>query len=1128
MSDRNDIEQTIAAIEARRAALGDALADAAIAPLQRHLAALDEGRKQVTVLFADMAGFTATAQTMDPEDVRDVIRAYFGRLSAAITRHGGWIEKFIGDAVMAIFGIPTAQESDPERAVRAALDMQAALAELNEQLQRERGIRLAMRVGVNTGPVVVSHLGGRQGEDFAVVGDPVNLASRLEHAAPIGGILISHDTYRHVRGVFDVLPQPPLSVKGKTEPIQAYVVRGVRPRGFQTYGRDAQGEETPLVGRDSDLGVLQAALNAVREQRSARLVTIAGDAGMGKSRLLEAFIAWIERAPDQAWLFRGRAGQEPGRRPYALLRDLFAFRFHIQDSDRASEARQKLEQGIAGFMGAEGAERAPFIGHLIGFDFSASPHLHGILDNARQLRDRAFHYLAQFFEAVTEDHPLVICLEDIHWADDSSLEAIEYLLRACEQLPVLFVALARPTLFERRPGWSVNPPAHSRLWLRPLSDEESRHLVAELLRRAPDAPAALIDLVVSRSEGNPFYLEELIKMLIEDGVIVADGDRWRVEHTRLAEARVPPTLTGVLQSRLDALPPSERATLQQASVVGRVFWDAAVARLSAEVRAGQAASETRRGTAPRAATSRDTRDLASIARTLVSLEALLKKDLTLLRFSSSFEGTQEYIFKHALLHQVAYDSVLRRHRRAYHTQAAEWLIAHSGERVGEYAGLIGEHFERAGAPARAAEWYARAARQAQAIYASDEAVAFYQKVLALLPDSADVAQALRRADAYEGLGEMLLWQGRYSEAAGGYAAMRDAAATAGDAVAQARAWYGLAEVRERQGDYQAARSSAGEVERIAQMIGADIERAMALLLQGWCAFNLGDMAAALVLAEQALLLATEHDAMREMARGLNLLGVIHKASGRYASAAEAMHGALALHRELGDRLRVGGTLNNLGLTAEARGDYERAAVHYQAALTLARDIKDRELEFLSLRNLGGAQVGLGDYQAGEMQLRQALLLAEAAGWADRSLIYSRLSAAALAQHDLAGALGAAQQALGLAQTPAEQGAAWRAIGLVNIEHEQLRVDNALSPIVLNSQFSLLNASPLHSFEESIRIFAEAGMQGERAKTLREWARYEIARGNRAGGELLWREVRAVFVRLDMAGEVRAMDAFLKL
>ncbi|HEX9370671.1 MAG TPA: adenylate/guanylate cyclase domain-containing protein, partial [Roseiflexaceae bacterium] len=253
MPSREDIEQAIAAIEARRPALGDTLTDAAIAPLRQQLAALDEGRKQVTVLFADMVGFTATAETMDPEDVRDVIRAYFRRLSAAITRHGGWIEKFIGDAVMTIFGIPTAHERDPENAVRAALAIQQALAELNVELERDRGIRLGLRIGVNTGLVVVSHLGGRQGEDFAVVGDTVNLASRLEHAAPVGGILISHATYRHVRSVFDVQPLPPLDVKGKSEPIQVYLVRGVRPRGFQSEWRGVQGVATPLVGRDAEL-----------------------------------------------------------------------------------------------------------------------------------------------------------------------------------------------------------------------------------------------------------------------------------------------------------------------------------------------------------------------------------------------------------------------------------------------------------------------------------------------------------------------------------------------------------------------------------------------------------------------------------------------------------------------------------------------------------------------------------------------------------------------------------------------------------------------------------------------------------------------------------------------------------
>jgi tetratricopeptide (TPR) repeat protein len=264
-----------------------------------------------------------------------------------------------------------------------------------------------------------------------------------------------------------------------------------------------------------------------------------------------------------------------------------------------------------------------------------------------------------------------------------------------------------------------------------------------------------------------------------------------------------------------------------------------------------------------------------------------------------------------------------------------------------------------------------------------------------------------------------------------------------------------------------------------------------------------------------------------MARGLNLLGVIYKSQGRYPAAADAMQGALALHRELGDRLRVSGTLNNLGLTSEARGDYAQASAHYQDALTIAREIKDRELEYLSLRNLGGAHTGLGEYGAAETYLRQALQLADAAGWDDRSLIYSRLAEACLGQGDLVAAEEAAQQALALAHTPAEQGAAWRVLGLVRIENEKLKIENAPATL-LNSQFSILNSSPQHCFSESIRIFAQAGLQGERAQTLRDWARYEIERGNRAGGGLLWREVRAVFTRLGMDGHVRAMDAFTAL
>ena len=269
-----------------------------------------------------------------------------------------------------------------------------------------------MRIGINTGPVIVSFL-GTGSEDFSIVGDTVNLASRLEHAAPVGGILISHATYRHVRGLFDVQPLPPLAVKGKAEPIQVYEVRRARPRTLETQARGVQGVATAMIGRDAELAALQDSLRACGAQQRAQVLTVIGEAGVGKTRLIEEFLEWGGQQPEHAWLFRGRAGQEPGRRAYALIRDLFAFRFQIHDSDRAAEARQKLERGIVSFMGTAGAERAPFIG-LVGFDFSASPALRH-LDRPPAARPR----LPGSSLKPPPVQPALICLEDLHWTGDN-------------------------------------------------------------------------------------------------------------------------------------------------------------------------------------------------------------------------------------------------------------------------------------------------------------------------------------------------------------------------------------------------------------------------------------------------------------------------------------------------------------------------------------------------------------------------------------------------------------------------------------------------------------------------------------------------------------------------------------
>jgi predicted ATPase len=551
------------------------------------------------------------------------------------------------------------------------LEIVAGAKEYAARLKEAHGIEgFNVRVGINTGLVVVGEVGSDLRVEYTAMGDAINLAARMEQNAPPGGVLITHDTYRHVRGVFDLEPQEPLIVKGKVESVLTYLVSRARPRAFRVPTRGVEGIETRMVGREAELKQMQDALYAAVEDSEGQIITILGEAGVGKSRLLYEFTNWIDLLPQELRFFQGRARQDAQNQPYALLRDMFSFRFLIQDGDTIDEVRDKLETGFGEVFGQEesGTMRAHFIAQLLGFDFSASPHLEGALEDAQQVRDRSLMYLDEYFQGMSVAAPTVIFLEDIHWADDSSLDAISQLGRKTQQRRILVVCLARSVIFERRPNWGEGLDYHQRLEIKPLTKRDSRQLVDEILQRVERVPAELRDLVVKGAEGNPFYIEELIKMLLEDGVIVKDEAQWRVELPRLADIDVPSTLTGVLQTRLDALPQGERALLQQASVVGRIFWD----------RVLQHMIEQEAGSIPNDGIDK-------------SLTSLRGRELIFHREGSTFTGSDEYIFKHALLRDVTYESVLKRLRRVYHRLVAEWLV----EQGEEYPGLIADHLEHA-------------------------------------------------------------------------------------------------------------------------------------------------------------------------------------------------------------------------------------------------------------------------------------------------------------------------------------------------------------------------------------------------------------------------------------------------
>ena len=1069
-------------------------------------------RKQVTVLFADVSGFTALSEKLDAEEVRDLMNALWARLDPIIGLHGGTISQHSGDSVMALFGAGATRESEPRQAVRAALAMQAVLAE-----SRGGGAAVQMRIGIHTGPVVLGPMATTR--EFTATGDPVNLASRLEGHAPVGGILISHDTYRQVYGLFDVHALPALSVKGKAEPVQVYLVLRAKPRPLALQMHGVEGVETKMVGRAAELKRLQVAFETALSAGKPEVRTVVGEAGIGKSRLLHEFLQWVELGPETIRLFTGRATEEMTSLPFSLLRDTLSVRFEIQETDAPAVAREKLERGLVSFLRADAAasaeeltREAHFIGQLLGLDFSGSPHLQGVLHDAEQIRQRAFFYLTRLFQAVGrgarqpgDTQPVqaaLLVFEDIQWGDNGSLDFVAHLARTGANVPLMILCLARPSLFERRPDWGAGFARHERLDLKALSRGQSLALVEGILRKAPEVPEALRELLVGGTEGNPFFIEETIKMLVDQKVVVPEAEQWHIDPSRLAAATIPPTLTGVLQARADDLPPAERAVLHRASVVGRTFWDSALQCLST------------------AATGQQSLSPAKIQE---ALQGLQRKELIFQRQTSAFSGAVEYLFNHELMRKVVYENILRKQRRLYHAQTANWLIAQSGGRVTEFAGLVALHFEHAELSLEAAEWYGKAGQQASMGYEPANAIDSFQKALALLSAAAPspAFSVTKRLEWQEGLGDALAAQARFGEAETAYLAMQRQAEDAGDLLAQSRACNGLAFLHERRGDNRASVAAAERAELLSRQAGesaaAGTARIRALHLKGWAFYRLGDAAMVLKLAAETLPLCAQFDDRRGRATSLKLHGVGHLLLGHYLEADRSFQEGLALCRELGDWRNAAAMLNNLAESARLRGDCQTAAPLYQEALALAREIDSRESELIYLTNLSGALVGLGQFDRAEAGLRRVIALTGTPNSCALSETYCLLAEACLGQEQRTEALAAAQRALALAKESGshlDMGGAWRTLGRIAADPGRDRRTRTAA----QSEFA-----PRACFEESLRVFRQIDAQGEQARTLRAWAQYELQEGRSAAGKEMWGEARNLFLRLGLSAEVRKMD-----
>jgi class 3 adenylate cyclase/energy-coupling factor transporter ATP-binding protein EcfA2 len=628
-----------------------------------------EERRVVSVLFVDLAGFTSRAETLDPEDVRAILTPYYAHVRAELERFGGRVEKFIGDAVMGVFGAPIAYGDDAERAVRAAFSVR--------DWSEQEGLEL--RIAVNTGEAIVE-LDARPGHGEAMVaGDVVNTAARLQTAAPVGSVIVGDETHAATRNSIEYRPAQPVVAKGKEMPVGAWLaVRAMTGVGERPVA------PVPMIGRDRELAVLTGIWERVAEEGKSHFVTVFGPSGIGKSRIALELAQLVGDRGGR--VIRGRSTPYGASSPYSAFGQQVKQTAAIFDSDEPEEARSKLADAVAGVAGPAAAEEhVPHLAMLLGLETE---------DDVAD-REQLFFSARVLVESLALKGPILLLYDDIHWADASLLDLLETLAARVREVPVLFLALARPELLGERPGWGGGLPAFTALPLDALSESSSVELAGQLLGGGDGRQATA---VAGTAEGNPLFIEELSASLSERST--ADS------------AALPTSIRAIISARLDSLPAAERSVLVDASVVGRVFWRGALWEIS----------------------PRD--DLSEL---LGSLEA---RDLIQREAVSRIKGDQQYAFKHGLIHEVAYGTLPRAARRDRHAAVARFLEATTS--VGQSHEALGHHWREADEAERAVEHLTRAGDQAGRGWAKERAVALYREALELVPEGSPLRRDVMR------------------------------------------------------------------------------------------------------------------------------------------------------------------------------------------------------------------------------------------------------------------------------------------------------------------------------------------------------------------------------------------------
>ena len=912
--------------------------------------ALGEQRKFVTVVFADLSGSTSLGERLDPEELRGILASYFNALAGQIARYGGTIDKYIGDAVMAVFGAPVSHEDDAERAINAALAMQSAITGLNADLERRHGVRLGLRIGVNTGEVVAGMLAGEFQAAYTVVGDAVNTAQRIEAAAPPGEVVVSATTRRLTIHDFEFVELLPMRLKGKAELLQPY--RVVRRR-YEEIAPDA----TPFVGRESELALLrEAIIDAVLGR--GRLIVVTGEAGIGKSRLVGEFRAGLVPSIDRLVI---RCASFETNTPYAAVADLLRGTLRLQATDDEATARRAIAEGTQPLGGVVDDTREALILEVLGYSGRSR------LDPETRRR-MIVQLLRSLLRSRADRATLVLVVEDLQWIDDASAEAFAEVARDVPAMPCLFIGTVRP-------GWTAPWPSET-VTLAAFDEKRARELIEAIVESpVEDAFAAS---VLRRTGGNPFFVEEVVRELRASGLFLERTGGMALRAG--AQEKVPATVRELLEARIDRLDAGPRRIIQLAAVTGRTFWYRLLEQLAPD------------------------RDVAA------ELAVLERERLIALR-SSSPELT--YSFRQSLIQEVVYEMQLQSSRRAAHGAVARAMETLYAGRLDEFIDFLAYQYDLDDDEEQALVWLVRAAERARRLFANEEAIRLYRLALRRAPAGTgprglvtllerigeiealvgryDRAQAsfvealagadddpVTRARLLRRSAYVLERKGTYDEALTLLTEARDVLGDR-DSEEAARITLQVGQVRFWRGEYDLARASLQEAVREAERLDADDVTATGLKLLGNVANNVGDIRAAEDLYGRSKLAYERLEDQVGVADVRSNLGMIYRRLGRWDDSIGEYAASLGLRERTGHVRGIAASHNNLGEVYRSRGDPAQAIPHYLQAIKLLEAAGGLADAAVVLMSLGAARTESGDVAGGLADLREAETRVQAVG-----------------------------------------------------------------------------------------------------------------------------------------------------